>query len=233
MDEEKKVLVLYVYHKINPRVIHFFENAIFYHPNIDFLVISNNGISPRSRIPDYALEYTRENIGYDFGGWSDALLHQNRYLQYTHFIFVNSSVRGPFLPEGYVGTWVDKYLLGLSPKRSASNNACKLFGSTMNCGHVQSYVFAMNLETLEYLLAKEIFTNKKYTKTLTETIREKEILMSKHIIDHGGGWSVDALSRTKFGYEKTDIMYTYYRNRLWKDTEVVFYKDNRIYDVPA
>ena len=37
----------------------------------------------------------RNNIGYDFGGWSNALLTNDLYKNYDNFIFANSSVIGP------------------------------------------------------------------------------------------------------------------------------------------
>ena len=71
----------------------------------------------------------RDNIGYDFGGWSQALLEDNFYLNYKNFIFVNSSVSGLFFPETYNGKWTDIYLNGLV-------GDVKLFGSTINCAGI-------------------------------------------------------------------------------------------------
>ena len=51
-----------------------------------------------------------DNIGYDFGGWSDALLTNNLYENYDNFIFANSSVIGPFLPDYCKGKWSYKII---------------------------------------------------------------------------------------------------------------------------
>ena len=130
---------------------YFIENAIFNDENIDFIIISNNK-------------------GYDFGGWSDALLENDLYKNYNNFIFVNSSVIGPFISHKHDCKWTDIYINGL-------RDNVKLFGSTINtCGdplnksHVQSYIFSMNKNTLKYLINCEIFSMKNYAKTFNQAI---------------------------------------------------------------
>jgi lipopolysaccharide biosynthesis protein len=152
-----------VFHIYNKRVKYFIDNCIFYNPNIDFIVISN-GVQNVS-VPDYVKLFYRENIGYDFGGWSDALLTNNLYENYDNFIFVNSSVIGPFIPSYYTNKWTDIYINGLQ-------NNVKLFGSTINTiddplnkSHVQSYIFSMDKTTLEYLIKCEIFSITNYAET--------------------------------------------------------------------
>jgi hypothetical protein len=106
-----KLLILYVFHIYNKRVNYFINNCIFYNPDIDFVVVSN-GVK-NVKIPDYATFFYRENIGFDFGGWSDALLTNDLYKKYDYFLFVNSSVMGPFLPKEKRNTWPLYYLNGL------------------------------------------------------------------------------------------------------------------------
>ena len=68
-----KILVLYVFHEYNDRVKHFIDNCIFEHENIDFIIISNNK-SNKFSSPKYVKTIFRDNIGYDFGGWSEGIL---------------------------------------------------------------------------------------------------------------------------------------------------------------
>ena len=164
-----KMLVLFVFHEYNDRVKHFIKTSIFYDENIDFIIISNNKTNC-FEAPDYVKKLFRKNIGYDFGGWSDALLINNLYKNYKNFIFVNSSVIGPFIAPGYKGKWTDIYINGLQ-------NNVKLFGSTINtCGdplnqsHVQSYIFSMNKTTLEYLINCEIFSITNYASNFIDAI---------------------------------------------------------------
>jgi lipopolysaccharide biosynthesis protein len=220
---------------MNDRVKQFINNCIFYDENIDFIIISNdkNNII---EIPNYVKTLYRDNIGYDFGGWSDALLTDKIYENYDHFIFVNSSVIGPFLPLYYKGKWTDVYIDGLQNS--------KLFGSTINTcmnplnySHVQSYIFSMNKETLEHLIHCEIFSMTNYAKTFDEAIWNKEVLMSRKVIEKG--WNIASLLKQYKNVDFTfktenqpfeyfdDMMFDRYRNKYWNEFELVFIKGNR------
>jgi hypothetical protein len=239
-----KTLVLFVYHIYNKRVKHFLQKSIFYDPNVDFVVISNNG-HPPPYVPPYVKIFVRPNVGYDFGGWSHALIAENEpgkrlYENYDRFIFVNSSVVGPFLQPGFVGKWTDIYLNGLVGN-------VKLFGSTINGmdspevkAHVQSYIFSMDKETLEYLMACEIFSLTNYAATFNDAILTKEIAMSRKVIDKG--WNIGCLipqyrgvdftfktrSANSYATKWGDLMYRDSRNVAWNEYQLVFVKGNRL-----
>jgi hypothetical protein len=105
-----KVLVLYVFHIYNNRVKNFIKKCIFNDENTDFILISNNKNNTIDiLLPDNVKILYRDNIGYDFGGWSDALLINNLYENYDKFIFVNSSVAGPFIPSYCNQKWTYIY----------------------------------------------------------------------------------------------------------------------------
>jgi len=235
-----KLLVLYVFHIYNDRVKHFIENCIFNDENVDFIIISN-GKDNKVEVPDYVKVLFRDNTGYDFGGWSDALLSDNLYENYDNFIFVNSSVVGPFLPSYYKDKWTDVYINGLQ-------NNVKLFGSTINTcedplnkSHVQSYIFSMDKHTLKYLISRGIFSITNYVKTFNDAICQKEILMSIYIIENN--WNIGSLLPYyknvdfTFRYKKPeeynmefldDIMYPSFKNKLWNVYDIVFIKGNRV-----
>jgi hypothetical protein len=174
-----KVLVLYVFHIYNNRVEHFLNNCIFHDADVHFIIISNDKNNVINiNFPDNVKTLFRDNIGYDFGGWSDALLTDNLYENYDKFIFVNSSAMGPFLRPDYKGKWTDIYINGLQDN-------IKLFGSTINTcneplnkSHVQTYIFSMDKITLQYLIDCEIFSMTNYAETFGDAICLKEILMS-------------------------------------------------------
>ena len=235
-----KTLVLYVFHIYNDRVKHFINNCIFNDKDVDFIIISNDKNNSID-VPDNVKTLYRDNIGYDFGGWSDALLTNNLYENYDNFIFVNSSVIGPFVPSYYKDKWTDIYINGLQ-------NNIKLFGSTINtinepltCSHVQSYIFAMDKPTLKYLINCEIFSMTNYAATFHDAIFQKEVLMSRKIIENN--WNIGSLlpyyKNVDFTFtDKTpneyniefinDIMYPNYRNVLWNEYDLVFIKGNRV-----
>jgi len=235
-----KTLVLFVFHVYNDRVNHFIHNSIFKDINVDFIVISNDK-NNRVEVPEYVKTLYRDNIGYDFGGWSDALLTDNLYENYDNFIFVNSSVIGPFIPSYCKEKWTDIYINGLQ-------NNVKLFGSTintiedpLNMSHVQSYIFAMDKTTLKYLMDCAIFSMTNYAKTFHDAIFQKEVLMSRKIIENN--WNIGSLlsyyKDVDFTFHNkkpeeynirflNDIMFPEFRNSLWNEYELVFIKGNRI-----
>jgi len=139
----------------------FIKNCIFYDENIDFIIMSNNKNDKNNNtfknITNIEL-FLYKNVkilfrdNYNFGGWSDTLSKDNLYEKYNNFIFVNSSVTGPFFPSDYKGKWTDLYINGLKDN-------VKLFGSTINTvedplkfAHTQSYIFSIDKTTLKYLL---------------------------------------------------------------------------------
>ena len=179
-------------------------------------------------------------MGYDFGGWSDALLTDKLYKKYDNFIFINSSVIGPFLPSGYKGKWTDIYINGLKDN-------VKLFGSTINTmlnpltsSHVQSYIFSMDKTTLKYLINCSIFSTDNYAITFKNAIHNKEILMSKKIIENN--WNIGCLMTYYKNVDFTfrdknpndynikfldDLMYQLFYKQIWNEYELVFIKGNR------
>jgi hypothetical protein len=241
-DVITKTLVLYVFSEYNNRVEQFFKRAIFYDKNIDFIVVINDiklELQTNTFLPNVTF-FNRDNIGFDFGGWSDALLTNNLYKNYKYFIFANSSIIGPFNNSN--NNWTDIYINGLE------KNNIKLFGSTINCmglpetgSHVQSYIFSMDIITVEYLIKCEIFTMNNYTTSKQDTIDSREIAMSRKIIKNG--WNIGSLmtyyKNVDFTFKTKkptdynivffdDIMYDYwYKHGLWNLNELIFIKGNR------
>ncbi len=236
-----KVLVLYVFHEYDDLVKNFINKAIFHDSATDFVVICNNrNIS--FDVPFYVKKIVRDNIGYDFGAWSEVLRKDDLYKNYDKFIFITSSVVGPFLHSDYNGRWTDIYLNELK-------NNIKLFGSTINTcadplnkAHVQSYIFATDREALEYLIECEIFSLTDYAKTLEENIWNKQVRMSRKIVENG--WNIGCLlphyknvdfTATNFSYYNmdflNDVMHNEHRNILWNENQLVFVKGNRNIDI--
>ena len=228
-----KTLVLYVYHQYNSRVDFFLQRGIFEDPDVDFVIVCNN---PECKliIPSYVKLYCRENIGTDFGGWSYGLFQENNFQKYDYFIFVNSSVYGPFTNK----KWTDFFINGL-------NNNIELFGCTINCGnnpqtlsHVQSYAFSLKKSVLEILIKHEIFSLTNFAKTYLDAVYLKEILMSRIILSCG--WNIGCLHHYYKNIDFTfktqppknfifcgDVMFQSYCDNFWTPEELIFIKGNR------
>lgn len=243
----ERSLVIYVFHVVNNRVIAFVKNAIFKNPHVDFLMVCNDiTFDFKSlHLPQHVKTITRENKGFDFAAYSYGLLHDNLYKQYDKFILMNSSCVGPFLPSYYKGVWTDIFLNGLKED-------VKLFGTIINTNgmpkkraHVQSNLFCLDKEAIEYLIEFEIFSMTKMYNSLQECVLYQEILMSRLIIDKG--WNIGCLFEAYHGVDftfkkvpfenlsktqqslmaKGDLMYPQYRYTLWNPLQLVFYKGNR------
>jgi lipopolysaccharide biosynthesis protein len=186
----------------------------------------------------YATVVNRQNIGWDFGGWSDCLLTDDMYKKYDSFIFANSTIMGPFLPPGFSGKWTDAFIGGL-------NANVKLFGSTINTmrrpatnAHVQSYIFSADREAVEYLIQCEIFSKTKYAVDFRDAVFNKEIAMSRRIVENG--WNIGSLMKHYEGVDFTkaptgydikfldDVMYPEWHNIAWTEHEIIFIKGNRV-----
>ena len=237
-------LVLYVFHEYNEIVKHFINKAIFKDDKVDFLLICNNENKIEIDKPDYVKIIYRKNEGYDFGGWSYGLITNNLYKNYENFIFVNSSVIGPFLKPENNSKWTDIFINGLT-------NDIKIFGSSINtccdcsfvtdrfnpASHVQSYLFSMNIDTVDFLINKGIFSITNYISDKTHVILFKEVYMSHLILKEG--WNIGCLLKCYKDYDFKDlnkkiiygnIITNQYYNNLWNEYETVFIKTNRDYD---
>jgi hypothetical protein len=131
----------------------------------------------------------------------------------------------------------------------------KLFGSTINAtgdsqgrqhsptiaAHIQSYIFSADRETVEYLMDCKIFDATKHLTGFKDTIEQKEVLMSRKIIENG--WNIGCLmkyyddvdftfkSKSPSDYPRPfigDVMWPHSHCRIWNEYELVFVKGNRI-----
>ena len=243
----RKTAVLYVFHEVTDRVRHFVKFCTFDSPNVDFYIIAND-LQLKFDLPPYIKTMNRANMGYDFGAWCECLVKDDMYKNYDNFIFANSSIIGPFLTKDFNGRWTDIYINGLKDN-------VKLFGSTINAtgdsqgrqhspktmAHIQSYIFSADREAVEYLLKCKIFDATKHLTGFRDTIEQKEVLMSRKIIENG--WNIGCLMKYYDGVDFTfkykspeeytrsfigDVMWPQSQDRVWNVYELVFVKGNRI-----
>jgi hypothetical protein len=231
----QKILILYVFHKLNNNLLFFLKNGIINSDHIKYIFICNNlNIKLNNLLSNFTV-IRRDNIGYDFGAWSDALLTNNLYKNYEYFLFINSSALGPFIKDNKL-LW--PYIFVNELKKNI-----KLVGPTINASykwdnynHVQSYCFCMCKSTLEYLIKCKIFSIENYPKTKREAEKQYEIVMSRLIIKNK--WNIgslhnyykddDFLNLNKDKKLLGDVMFNKYNNILWNKYELVFIKGNRV-----
>ena len=166
-------------------------------------VLNGNCTVPIPHAPNVKV-LQRENTHYDFGAYHFALLNTN-VDNYKYFIFLNTSVRGQFVPPYANIEWYE-------PFTALLKDDIKLVGTTINIlnsptthsqifqmmsgfprphTHVQTQMFAMDLECLKYLMnSTDLFSNYNYS-NMTEFICRKEIMMSQLVLHKG--WNISAI----------------------------------------
>eukprot|EP00879_Flechtneria_rotunda_P012042 GHRR01012577.1.p1 GENE.GHRR01012577.1~~GHRR01012577.1.p1 ORF type:complete len:347 (+),score=93.53 GHRR01012577.1:547-1587(+) len=176
-------------------------NEAVYHDKVaDYIIIVQEDPSlKRVPLPDppaHAKYVHHRNECYDWGTYGWLLLESGMVdiKQYRYFFFVNSSVRGPYLPayaRGYVH-WMSAFTSKLSGN-------VKLVGSTISCEgsplhgqqtgkwrhnpHVQSYAVATDQVGLQLLIKnRQVFA---CHEDRWDTIYYSELGSSKCILDAG------------------------------------------------
>ncbi len=188
-----RTLVVYVYAKTHQaaeqNLAFFIRTAVRDSHDADYYFILQqvNNITVDEQklpsLPSNAHYIQHENKCYDIGtiGWflSKDFIDRTKY---KYFIFINSSVRGPFIVSYYDNEiWYTVFTRRL-------NNHIKLVGCTINCEitpHVQSYFWALDFIGLDILLkAGTVFA---CYDNQGATIYKSEIGASRILIDSGFG----------------------------------------------
>ncbi|KAL4459147.1 hypothetical protein ABPG75_014012 [Micractinium tetrahymenae] len=200
-----RTLVVYVFSGSDPEYADnlrfFISEAVKENDGCDYVIVlqQGKGLSqpdPLPVLPPNARYLRHPNECYDIGtvGWVlQSQLGRAGTQPYRYFVWLNSSVRGPFLPAYLRGRlhWTEPLLSKLS-------DSVKLVGATINCGraydipptvHVQSYVSATDAAGLGVLLGTQrVF---RCWGHIHETIVESELGASIAIMKEG--YTIDSL----------------------------------------
>lgn len=135
------------------------------HDHADFLFVINGHCSIINEIPARAniRVLQRQNNCFDLGTQSVVLKQDDLYKNYTKFILMNKSVRGPFLPYWSRDCWTDIFVKELNDKTKVlladlpkMIDCFQLVGMTSNCHpryHIQSMFLVTDRVGIELFLA--------------------------------------------------------------------------------
>jgi hypothetical protein len=197
-----KIAITYAYFEKNDEYklnLNFFiKYGYIDSPDIDYIFVINGSYTTLIPNAHNVTIIQRENKGYDFAGYHASIKSMTK--QYDYYFFLNGSVRGPFMPSYTYKSmsWIDAYL-------NLFKDNIKLVGSTINAlvpnyhsafkrdkfmPHVQSCIFCMDHECLNYLLDKtEIF--KKFYDRIDDVVLFQEVAMSSKVLENG--WNISCL----------------------------------------
>lgn len=193
----KKTLILYTTHEINENLIFFCQNGYIDDENYYFIFIFNCLNLKIQFLPQQknVKIINRNNTGLDFGAWTDTLFSKEDNIfifeKYDYFIFINSTVRGPFLPiwhNSENNKWPELFINKL-------NDKVKLVGTTINpCeygtihqvnGFVQSMFLVTDKIGLNIAMQNKIFDKNNTSMTKLELVFNNEPKFSQAILDSG------------------------------------------------
>jgi hypothetical protein len=251
----RKTLCIYTYFEkdqtYKKNCEYFLENGL--NDSSDYLFVINGDSSidfpKRTNIINII---HRKNTGYDFQAYTEALRTIN-ISNYNYFIFMNTSVRGPYIDNK--SNWQSKFtnlikgdtkLVGTTINIHCTRASCnfdeekhlKSIGLSRPYTHVQSQVFAMDRECLLFIKDR-IFIDYNPNHSFIDTIINKEILMSQYVLKNN--WNIDCVIPEYQGLDyrilKEDINPTSdegdanyagaYFGRTLEAEEVIFIKTNR------
>ncbi len=185
------------------------DNLIFflatgYSPDVDFYIVIAGECSIDLPHKPNISYIGADNNNYDYGGYCQAFLQVRNLDKYDSCIFINSSVRGPFVASYFQDDWIKIYTQWLK-------DDVHLVGATINAmtgdfpefdflttdyhypkpySHVQSTTYAMSRKALQHLL-KIGFYDLKEQLTKDEVIALYELRLSQEIKKQG--WNMKSL----------------------------------------
>jgi Rhamnan synthesis protein F len=204
-------LVIYCYYEKDQtyknNLIFFLRRGLL--PSVDYLfVINGQSTVEIPNAPNIRI-ISRENIGFDFGAYKDAIIQLgDDYKKYKYFFFMNTSIRGPFMAPCDEANWTvpfieklrgDTHLVGTTinilmyyPNHPYIQDIISAeFGLSSPYPHVQTQMFALSAIGFEYL-RENFFLSRSIETDFMRCIALCEVYMSQLIIREAG-WNIDCL----------------------------------------
>ena len=213
-NSDNKYVCMYAYYEKNDEYkenfIYFLNNGLL--DNVDYYIIINGDYTVNIPERDNIKIIKRENKGYDFGAWSHCI---NNYInkEYEYYIFINTSVRGPYIKKEDKINWLEKFLLLFN------TDDIKMVGTTINilkqCDndevnyftnyykliynekepytHIQSMFFILNNEGFNYILNQNFFNEELLNsyEDIQYVIFYNEIRLSQFILKNN--WNINSI----------------------------------------
>jgi hypothetical protein len=237
-------LVIYTTHIIRDTVEEFIRRGVYKDDIKTFylFIINNPSIKLHLEGRNIRILY-RPNVGYDFGAWKYGLENID-ISAFDYFIFTNSSVYGPYLPEYFNRRWTEVFTSFI--REDIGITGCTI--SHEYKYHIQSYLLCTNKQGLsiirkyfrDYSSKSSVITDgelniteefiraglKPFTLLLSETKNPCYNLLTKYIED---SQLHTMFVKNQIEKENKRIYFPYARISLAKNRRfVIFYILNKI-----
>jgi len=199
-------LVIYHYFEKNAsyrdNLLHFLAFGILAHLDYIF-VVSGIHTLDLPELPNVRYHFTGSKKS-DFGGYAQLINEGLSLDTYNNIFFINSSVRGPFMPSYFHQPWCDVFLeqmhcdvgivgtsiCTLKDSFRHSINYQSRFGGAPPYSHVQTMAYVLRKEVLAKVIADSFYqADRDATKTLA--IENYEIHLSQLVLKLG--WNLRCL----------------------------------------
>ncbi|MDA9091428.1 rhamnan synthesis F family protein [Porticoccaceae bacterium] len=211
-----KLALIYHYYELNDEyrdnLIHFVSKVWSQYLDLYIVVAGHSSVSIPVKKNIHIL--TVENKNNDYGGYSDLVNSGLLSLDvYDLYIFINSSVRGPFLPDFVETDWTDLFfnkiqegfgLVGITMNELPANSkySAPYFPERVeaeNLSHIQTTVYALSKEALNYLVNTGFYAEKEFL-SKNEVVANYEVGLTK--ILKSGGFRIVSLIRPPSAFAK-------------------------------
>lgn len=249
----KKVAIIYHYYEVDET---YRDNLVFFlnvgvDERADYFIFISGECSCPLIYRDNVKYIFIENKNHDYGGIVN-FVKRYKDVTYENYIFINSSMRGPFTPTYIKSCWYDNFLdrisdkiaivggsINLLPEKSShSRHFSTKFDYSAPYIHVQTTAYAMSHDAFNSLIDSGIFSIEE-SLDKNEIISCYEIRITQELLKQGLSISSLLPLYEYFDSSSRDIKYKgtlYHGDPLYKDAffgrsihpyENIFVKTNR------
>jgi rhamnosyltransferase len=204
------------YNGLSNHVLYLLKNIRALYVRI--VVISNSPLyeeqaSQLSKVCDEIL--VRENKGFDFGAWKDAILEDGweKLSQYDNVTLMNDSCFGPLFDLENIYLAMEQKDIDFWGLTNYKNEKTGILGINKPPEHIQSYFICFKKNVVSSDPFKTFWENVEYEKQIEKVIRNYEIQFTKILIKAGFKYSV-FLDKSLFPSIKSDHLIAFSRPDL-------------------
>ena len=209
MENRGRITVFYHYFEAND---HYRDNFIYflttcYDKYVEYYITISGDVCSVDLIQQNNITYIRcENKNLDYGGFSTALSHIDKIHPADVLIFINCSVRGPFLPAYLRGPWTDTFTeflkddvhlvgtgISLIPENARVMSHLPADRFSPPYAAIQTTAYALTGTAVSYLRDLGFYDNRS-SMSKDQIVAQYEVRLSLEIMKRG--WKIHCLLPT-------------------------------------